>query len=290
MKKLPDGFDEKYQYFFKKGFVNPNGIFNEFYYSIAEALLTKYFFDSDDLRMYFKNPYNFEHNKEITRLNKIMRNYGDSEPFLYNYLKKETVICGKYGVNEGQLAFSHPENFDDPFDCNCVLSNDVSMMDRFRVLCMTPIYNNILMWSHYSEDHKGYCFGYSFFDIINSILSLEYEGLCVIGFVSYKDDPPNFEQVGKYFSYIDLKSYIDATFTKFIDWKYEQEFRFVIIIDDNSLDRLKKDRDYVTIKNDIRLKYKGINSHLYCGYEKNHKGGLDKINKNREEIDKYEKI
>lgn len=43
VKKLPDGFDEKYQYFFKKGFVNPNGIFNDFYYSIAEALLTKYF-------------------------------------------------------------------------------------------------------------------------------------------------------------------------------------------------------------------------------------------------------
>lgn len=237
--------------------------------------------------MYFKNPYNFEHNKDIIRLNKIMRNYGDSESLLYKYFKKETVICDNYGVNEGQLAFSHPENFNDPFDCDFYSLDNECSKDMFRVLCLTPIYDNILMWSHYSEDHKGYCFGYSFFDLINSILSLEYDGLCVIGFVSYKDDPPNFEQVGKYFSYTDLKSYIDATFTKFVDWKYEQEFRFVIILDDKSLDELKKDRDYVTIKNDIRLKYKGVNSHLDCGYEKNHKGELDIINKNKEKIDKY---
>lgn len=33
-------------------------------------------------------------------------------------------------------------------------------MGRFGVVCLSPVANSILMWSHYSASHKGFCIGF----------------------------------------------------------------------------------------------------------------------------------
>lgn len=78
-------------------------------------------------------------------------------------------------MNDGYLSFSHPKFFNDPFNCNFLLENNSDMSEKIRVLCLTYEYDNILMWSYYSQSHKGYCFEFSHQNLINKIKSLIYQ-------------------------------------------------------------------------------------------------------------------
>ena len=64
----------------------------------------------------------------------------------YKYYLDTSVMNNRYNINDGNLSFSHPKYFNDPFDCNYFLANNKNMNDRFRVLCLTEKHNNILMW------------------------------------------------------------------------------------------------------------------------------------------------
>lgn len=264
--ELSDDFDNKYDDYFKKAMLNPEKLLKEIDRDHL-GLIEKYFLNSN---------YSFKNSEENARKHsdlKEFREYFDKEDkrlLIYKYISKDTVSDHRHRVNDGDLSFSHPDNFNDPFDCNCLLSNDVSVMDRFRVLCMTPIYNNILMWSHYANEHTGYCFGYSFDDVISKIEHLNNNGLCLIGFVNYERRRPRQKSSLPYFSYSDLKFYIDSTFTKFIDWQYEKEFRFVLIVDKENIDkayRAVKDEDipkeshvnnFIPINCNVVERYNGI--------------------------------
>lgn len=35
-----------------------------------------------------------------------------------------------------------------------------SAMEQFGVICLSPVSDSILMWSHYSASHKGFCIGF----------------------------------------------------------------------------------------------------------------------------------
>ena len=37
-----------------------------------------------------------------------------------------------------------------------------TIKDAVRVVCFSELYNSMLMWSHYAQDHKGYCIEYNF--------------------------------------------------------------------------------------------------------------------------------
>jgi|TARA_R110000823_G_scaffold206566_1_gene337244 hypothetical protein len=100
------------------------------------------------------------------------------------------------------LNFSHPNVFNDPFDCNEKLLkviipkeelkrlfelgksnipidlheqfwkniNDPKMVDKFNrsekdrylISCFSELNNEVLMWSHYGEKHNGVCIGFDF--------------------------------------------------------------------------------------------------------------------------------
>ena len=78
-------------------------------------------------------------------------------------------------------------SFNDPFDVNCYFANNKDMSKLFRIFCVAPSPKEILMWSYYGTEHKGYCMEYKEQDILNSIKDMERDGLCIIGNVDYKD-------------------------------------------------------------------------------------------------------
>ena len=41
---------------------------------------------------------------------------------------------------------------------NCM--NEIK--DSIRVVCLSEVYNSMLMWSHYAQNHKGFCIEYEF--------------------------------------------------------------------------------------------------------------------------------
>lgn len=34
--------------------------------------------------------------------------------------------------------------------------------DAVRVVCLSEVYDSMLMWSHYAQNHTGYCIEYDF--------------------------------------------------------------------------------------------------------------------------------
>lgn len=84
---------------------------------------------------------------------------------------------------------------------------------RFGILSLTTKRDNLLMWSHYTNSHKGYCIGFDkkvLFELIGGIL----------GRINYNQKMPYiplFDDTGLGANNI--------LFTKSTEWEYEDEYR-----------------------------------------------------------------
>jgi len=97
------------------------------------------------------------------------------------------------------------------FECINQYLNDMG------VCCMSCINDSILMWSHYADKHKGICIEYDNNDIIFKIgEKVKYsKGIPILKFHNYNDTS----------EYNVVKIFSDLTFTKYIEWSYEEEYR-----------------------------------------------------------------
>lgn len=152
--------------------------------------------------------------------------------------------------NECKLWFSSPANFNDPFDCKTyprIPSEDElalylatnaenasekdykmirdgiriagkklakqaidDIMNRSGVKCFTPNNDTILMWSHYTNSHKGICLG---FDVMEDLEFFVYPINVV-----YSEEYPKLVFTDKSFPSEMLR-------TKSKVWEYEKEVR-----------------------------------------------------------------
>jgi Protein of unknown function (DUF2971) len=95
---------------------------------------------------------------------------------------------------------------------DCSRSMGERINDEYRVYCLTPCDQNMLMWSHYSGDHKGICLQFN-------VRSEPFVGACQI---SYQERLP----------LSTLPEHQDDAMTKALltksdAWSYEREFRVV---------------------------------------------------------------
>lgn len=86
---------------------------------------------------------------------------------------------------------------------------------QFGLLCMTKINNDVLMWSHYADHHRGVCVG-----IRTECLA----GKRILK-VSYSDDVPLLDCWD--YVYRNREMFVDASRTKGLHWQYENEWRTV---------------------------------------------------------------
>lgn len=83
----------------------------------------------------------------------------------------------------------------------------------FGVLCLTPHRDNLLMWAHYGDSHKGVCIG---FDVGSDFFQ---SAFCV----EYQDDYPLIK-----FGYADSDDILKKSIlTKGKCWEYEHEWRVI---------------------------------------------------------------
>jgi hypothetical protein len=95
---------------------------------------------------------------------------------------------------------------------------------RFGVISFSERWDSVLMWTHYSDNHKGFCIGYNREKFRSSNLF----GLA--GPVVYTDYYPQVNPLDP-----DLKNeLLIKTHTKALDWKYEKEFRLTILWDEKN--------------------------------------------------------
>lgn len=97
------------------------------------------------------------------------------------------------------------------------------------IACFSESYDNILMWSHYADYHKGICLEYDFAEInmmTNSILlPIIYENKFehLINYIDIKKDKIDTEEAMKLF------------LIKYTGWQYENEWRIIDSDESNCL-------------------------------------------------------
>ena len=188
-----------------------------------------------------------------------------------NKLKTIFTKCYKYhsysnfSKYNGTVCFSPPKSFNDPFDVNCFLDpqtgtidNNSSDRDLFRVFCSTDSYDNLLMWAHYGDDHKGVCIEYNTDSIITNVeakMSRYGYDLIIVGNVIYhKSKKEKRKKLGPIKNYFSIYNLIEAAFWKSKHWEYESEFRFVIV-DFNGFNK----QSHISVKVNIDNIYLGVN-------------------------------
>lgn len=146
-------------------------------------------------------------------------------------------------LENNQLYFGYPPEFNDPFDCK-MYDEKVSSPYRIlfelknvpRVCCFSQRCDNILMWSHYADYHKGICLCFRAaknFDsyciplrIPDSETSMNYALTGVFEKVKYDNGLiPKFNKFDD--SSKNYEIMLERVLTKFKVWRYEKEYRII---------------------------------------------------------------
>ena len=128
---------------------------------------------------------------------------------------------------------------------------DIFMRERFIIRCFSAVQTEILMWSHYSEFHKGICIG---FEVYNDTR----EGSAEFTFKLEENIPYKDGVIGqlpiwkvKYTLSDDIEAFnpiennvhaMDHILTKNNRWNYEEEYRSVLLYEDVNTQFIKFDK------------------------------------------------
>lgn len=189
--------------------------------------------------------------------NKLKQNYGCSNKEYGKLMRSKNVIhdLAKLVVKttisnislelREEIIKDEEENFYKGF-------LDPEFKDKIHVACFSETNKGILMWSHYANDHKGFCIEYNFKELgINSpvtrfIFPVTYNET-LFDLKDYLPDPnKEFDNVlKKYMDEIKANDILDRAIfpksnknlnnmlvfynalIKYVDWAYEKEWRYV---------------------------------------------------------------
>ncbi len=168
------------------------------------------------------------------------------------YVESGEIEIGNRSALENKMIwFSNNESLNDPFDLvlrkptNLRISKYLDFEKTIEAInysvqnssaltfCTTSKSDNILMWSHYGDSHKGTCMSYPMREILNAVENDPECSLCIYGKIRYDIVRPTFFMAYVRFRFIDfelaiLRFNIASMFNKYKKWIYEDEYRFII--------------------------------------------------------------
>lgn len=107
-----------------------------------------------------------------------------------------------------KLQINDLEGLDNNIINNSLKDYEKKFREQWGIVSFSERIDSILMWSHYSNEHKGFCIEYNTSDFISYFFP-----------VIYTDKIPNSLENGN--------CVITSVLTKAYDWKYELEWRIV---------------------------------------------------------------
>lgn len=145
-------------------------------------------------------------------------------------------------LSENYIWCSHPLSFNDPYDCALPLQLENKKLEEIisdyinkkAVTCFSENYKNILMWSHYADNHKGFCIGYKK-DILSKIKTPS--GGSRLVEVEYAEKMPSITELST------TKEINKLMVIKSTDWEYEKEWRLILEYD-KQIDRTQNGRKF----------------------------------------------
>ena len=162
-------------------------------------------------------------------------------------------VNAKFGLEDlkkRRLKIATIRELNDPFELfGMDMSND-SIRRAFKVmkeelaserglLCFSKTWSNPVLWSHYADKHRGICLG---FDVTAE----------KIGEVSYsaKRLVADMDKL-KYARQFDEKTLIKIFFTKYSHWKYENEVRCFVTLEERDAE---KNLYFVDFSDELKLR------------------------------------
>jgi hypothetical protein len=118
----------------------------------------------------------------------------------------------------------------------CMLEKQIEIDDAawrdhlltWRVFCLSEVKDNLLMWAHYAESHKGVVIGFKCVPEMDSCF-------CAALPIIYSRNKPSLGTLDYWVKYITGQIpkkhdelWMDLVFTKSIDWCYEKERRYML--------------------------------------------------------------
>lgn len=155
---------------------------------------------------------------------------GRGKRFIKKYLIKDILPLSISNFSKDPAKIKKANSFIDKnysaFDPN-IKSNELILQNGHRnnvlstgVHCLSELKNNLLMWSHYSNKHTGFCVEFNCNELVKTIIA---DG-------KNKQAIPYLNKV-KYIRYYPrisaYKDIVDSLYTKSLLWKYEKEWRIV---------------------------------------------------------------
>jgi hypothetical protein len=203
--------------------------------------IQKLSYDLEGLRLqpnpYFKTPEKWREETESLDVFKYRPLFVGNSQTICDYTYQAIV--------DGGLYFATPNALNDPFDFD--YSTDFpkryfvflggfpieNIRDRFGVFSTSKKNDDILMWSHYGDGHRGICLRYQVSDIVSAV-PLDFKGVLFAGEVHYSSSKPSFHYLRWLapfsFGPFLIETYLmDCLFTKYKEWSYEKEFRFALL-------------------------------------------------------------
>jgi hypothetical protein len=133
---------------------------------------------------------------------------------VYHFLPQKWAMDD---IEKRRIKISEIDQLNDPFELWCVSQKDPGLRASLRnfknvmgknygMICFSKQWDNPLLWSHYAEKHHGLCLGFE----------VDENTLKAVTYVSDRPElvmPPTEESINQ------------LLFTKFEDWKYEDEMR-----------------------------------------------------------------
>lgn len=172
-------------------------------------------------------------------------------------------------LRKGTNWYSNVRLLNDPFDCFLIDNTNTDTYKNFTTklcaCCFSKNMNEILMWSHYANNHRGVCLE---FEITNEETI---KGQLIN--INYDNDLTTIDNVERTSSgHLSLNVTSNGKFlaTKFKNWSYEEELRTYVICEETNFAGVE--RPFLgnltsiyfgknTMKDDIEL-IKHITSHI----------------------------
>jgi hypothetical protein len=127
----------------------------------------------------------------------------------------------------------------DPYECFFIDKTNTSVYKNFLsqlcVCCFSKNMNEILMWSHYANNHKGVCIEFEIID--ESVIN---EQLFEVKYSNELLTHNNIEKTSLGHLSLNLNNNGKFLVTKFQNWSYEEEWRTYVICDDENLNGMEK--------------------------------------------------
>ncbi len=93
-----------------------------------------------------------------------------------------------------------------------------TLRNSIAIYCLTEEKDSILMWSHYGDNHKGFCIEYDFDEIRENFEQFHP--------VVYDEE---FCNISEYIMESNPNSVFRAVISKAYEWKYEKEWRAILV-------------------------------------------------------------